>query len=648
MSWKVFAEDEGTGLQDQNDADWGDGANFNALAHDNNAVGYSVEDPSLNTDFSVPEVTLGEAQFRVQANDLTERDHDGNGTRNSWPRATLSVKAPQTTKTLTDNDTNHIYISVDLSTTGDDASYVVNTTALAPSGLSLKVAEVDTSGNTQKGVNRNPSATFSDLYIGSNQVATQTWTTGNNIDHSDLGTTSSNDHHSRYSDSEARSAVGGSTPWSNSDLNNSSVTVAGNSVSLGGSTGISHADLNNIATNQHHSKTSSASELTDVSADSVSGAHHSKTSSASELTDVSADSASGAHHSRYSDSEARSAIEAGDVSEVSFSDIETASNRSIGIDDSEGPLYRDNNGNYAPLWNNLNVSAGNAIGISGGRGSHDAGITLSVNGGAINHNNLTNSSDSNAHHSRYGDGEARSAIEAGNLSSIDGVNNHRIRFDSNNSYVEIADQSNSRNNLVTHDTYINETGTWLADHIGNNSAHHSRYTDSEVRSAIEAGNVDHVQFSNTEDIGLGQIGRDNSIGFLGQWGSNNTAVLWDAYNVQEGNAISISGGTGNESNPQIAVDESQLSSSPVPGTLTDETSNRSSGTTYQNTTGAMMIVWVRAAESELSVGSTTSLNTASFDYTGTSKATIGYVPDDYYYELNYGGVDEWYESTIEP
>jgi hypothetical protein len=62
-------------------------------------------------------------------------------------------------------------------------------------------------------------------------------------------------------------------------------------------------------TDAHHSKTTSASGLTDVSSDSTSGAHHSKTTSASDLTDVSADSAAGAHHSRYTDSEAQSAVD---------------------------------------------------------------------------------------------------------------------------------------------------------------------------------------------------------------------------------------------------------------------------------------------------------------------------------------------------
>lgn len=41
-------------------------------------------------------------------------------------------------------------------------------------------------------------------------------------------------------------------------------------------TGIGHGDLANVATDDHHAKTTSASDLTDVSADSVTDAHHSR------------------------------------------------------------------------------------------------------------------------------------------------------------------------------------------------------------------------------------------------------------------------------------------------------------------------------------------------------------------------------------
>lgn len=57
-------------------------------------------------------------------------------------------------------------------------------------------------------------------------------------------------------------------------LQNDTVTVAGNSVSLGNSTAINHGDLSSIGSSDHHPKTTSASDLTDVSADSVTDAHH--------------------------------------------------------------------------------------------------------------------------------------------------------------------------------------------------------------------------------------------------------------------------------------------------------------------------------------------------------------------------------------
>jgi len=109
---------------------------------------------------------------------------------------------------------------------------------------------------------------------------------------SDVGTTAATDGHIIASDgtdfdSESITSVTEAhvnlsdlkdvnTTVGNSQLTNSSVTVAGNSISLGGSSSINHSDLSNIGSSDHHSKTSSASELTDVSADSVSDAHHTR------------------------------------------------------------------------------------------------------------------------------------------------------------------------------------------------------------------------------------------------------------------------------------------------------------------------------------------------------------------------------------
>jgi hypothetical protein len=56
-------------------------------------------------------------------------------------------------------------------------------------------------------------------------------------------------------------------PLANTDLTNSTVTIAGNQVSLGGSTAIDHNDLSTINSDDHHTKTTSQSDLTDFSSD---------------------------------------------------------------------------------------------------------------------------------------------------------------------------------------------------------------------------------------------------------------------------------------------------------------------------------------------------------------------------------------------
>jgi hypothetical protein len=77
----------------------------------------------------------------------------------------------------------------------------------------------------------------------------------------------------------------------------------------------------------------------------------------------------------------------------------------------------------------------------------------------------------------------------------------------------------------------------------------------------DINNINKIQLNNIESVSGGQIGRDNSIGYLGNWGGNGNAVLWDAYNVQDGNAITVTGGTGNEDNPNIAVSSNSIGTS---------------------------------------------------------------------------------------
>jgi len=125
-------------------------------------------------------------------------------------------------------------------------------------------------------------------------------------DISDVSPDSTGDaHHSKYTDENAQDAIGtilgANFTYDDSgnaiSLSSDSVTIEGNSVSLGGTTSVNHNDLSSISSNDHHSKTSSASELSDVSPDSTGDAHHSKTTS----SEIDHDSTTGgtdsnAHH----------------------------------------------------------------------------------------------------------------------------------------------------------------------------------------------------------------------------------------------------------------------------------------------------------------------------------------------------------------
>jgi len=99
---------------------------------------------------------------------------------------------------------------------------------------------------------------------------------------------------------------------------------------------------------------------------------------------------------------------------------------------------------------------------------------------------------------------------------------------------------------------LNEQGNRVATRTWANS-NFNDYADSEARSAVESGDVSYVSFANIETVAKGQLGRDDSMGFIGKWGSsNNMAVLWDSNNVTAGTNINISGGTGDESFPTIS------------------------------------------------------------------------------------------------
>lgn len=140
-------------------------------------------------------------------------------------------------------------------------------------GSALQIAVVDVNAETVTSKNRSPTATVSTLTvtedITANDVSVSNTpsvdtdvvrkleldsldgeisTVGKSGSHADLTSVSSDQHHSE--DHDHTSASVSAVP--NSGLTNSSITVAGNAISLGGSSSISHDDLNSVSPDQHH------------------------------------------------------------------------------------------------------------------------------------------------------------------------------------------------------------------------------------------------------------------------------------------------------------------------------------------------------------------------------------------------------------
>jgi len=74
---------------------------------------------------------------------------------------------------------------------------------------------------------------------------------------------------------------------------------------------------------------------------------------------------------------ARRAVESARFTDLAFNNIESpGTNRSIGVDDSEGPLFQDQNGNVYPIWTAEQVGGGTDVTITGGSGAASTPITI--------------------------------------------------------------------------------------------------------------------------------------------------------------------------------------------------------------------------------------------------------------------------------
>lgn len=150
--------------------------------------------------------------------------------------------------------------------------------------------------------------------------------------------------------------TGSSFPIPNGDIANTTVTIAGNSVSLGGSVGVNHGDLGSISENQHHSKDHDHSEA-GISTVPNSG-----------LTN---DTVTVAGNS----------VSLGNTTSLSANDLIDIATTS----ESAGqiPIWHSNNGQYE----NANLSGGNALSITEG----DASVTVDVDTDSITDSEIVTS-----------------------------------------------------------------------------------------------------------------------------------------------------------------------------------------------------------------------------------------------------------------
>lgn len=72
-------------------------------------------------------------------------------------------------------------------------------------------------------------------------------------------------------------------------------------------------------------------------------------------------------------------------------------------------------------------------------------------------------------------------------------------FDNSNSWIELVDGSGNRDQLVTGDVYGD--GEWFSNHRASNNAHHSRYSDSEARTAVANGDsIPHPVYASKSNV----------------------------------------------------------------------------------------------------------------------------------------------------
>lgn len=229
---KLFVQDGGSGLTNQDDRDWLDAGHLAALAHDLMGDGYVVNTPTATVDYGSVPPTLtytDPVQIRVPDTDVSSRARDSEPAT-TWPLGAFAAVYDPQTVSLTDSTMNHVYaVARPTGGTVDDGELVVvddGAGELPPTDPSVLIHEVDTTGNSDTPRSRDPALAGRALTVSGDGTIGGALDVTGALTENGTGVTLD----SRF-------------PLPNSDLANSSVTVAGNAVGLGGSTGVAYTNL---------------------------------------------------------------------------------------------------------------------------------------------------------------------------------------------------------------------------------------------------------------------------------------------------------------------------------------------------------------------------------------------------------------------
>lgn len=252
-------------------------------------------------------------------------------------------------------------------------------------------------------------------------------------------------------------------------LENDAVSVAGNSVSLGDSTSINHGDLSNISSDDHHSRYTDSEAVNAVESESNlslnSGVNIGTGNTNRDLN---------VGNWIYADTGLLMGGNdwAGRIdwnSSGNYVRIGTNNGNSSALRVYESDTVRVADGTLQAYGNGIRVQNSDRHSYNGitSTTSNNGHLMLDSNGGNL----YLNWDETNNQIRLYGSQtrvHSNLSMESNDMSGVRRItgyqSNQRIRFDRSSNYIEIDDGSGNRDNLVVGDIYINDLngGNWMA------------------------------------------------------------------------------------------------------------------------------------------------------------------------------------------